>query len=248
MEDKKLRQYDFVTALVLILFSIWELLATMQMPMKESYGGVQNSWYVSPALLPLIVGLGILVLGTVLLINSIVTGGAKSFIESIKNSSKMVITEETKRIFTVLLALFSFIFILIPNIDFYLSINMFLLFITVAFYPDVEEYRKKITGQYFIASIVLAVIVFSPLGGIIKGVLKYNLDILVLLYIIYFNINSRILAKKYEIPAKSFRALTLVSIIVPLILCPLFRYFLLVPLPVEGGIIKLMNLLYYTIR
>jgi hypothetical protein len=35
---------------------------------------------------------------------------------------------------------------------------------------------------------------------------------------------------------------------VPLILCPAFRYFLLVPLPKEGLIIQIMHNIYYLIK
>lgn len=248
MEEKKLRQYDFVTALGLILFSIWELAGAKQMPMKESYGGVQNDWYVSPALLPIFVGLGILFLGVILLINSIRSGGAAMFIKAIKNSTHMKLTVETKRIFTVVLGLFSFIYLLIPSVDFFLCITLFLYFICTAFYPDREEFRSKVTGQFLILAVVMAILNFTGLGEVLKGIFSYSLDVIILLYIIYLNIYTRVAGASMEIDLKGFKIITLVSIVVPLVLCPLFRYFLLVPLPVEGGIIKLMNLLYYAIR
>jgi hypothetical protein len=248
MEDSKLRQYDFVTALVLIIFSIWELTEAKKMPMKESYGGVQNDWYVSPALLPLFIGLGILLLGTILLINSIKSGGAASFVNAVKGTTHMRLTLPTKRILTVLLGLFTFIFLLIPNIDFFLSITLFLLYICTAFYPDVEEYRTKITVQFFIGAVVLSILLITGLDQMLIGVFKYSMDVIVLLYIIFLNIYSRAKGKSFEISSNSLNKITWISIIIPLVLCPAFRYFLLVPLPVEGGIIKLMNLLYYTIR
>jgi hypothetical protein len=248
MEDKKLRQYDFITALGLIIFSVWELLQAMKMPMKESYGGVQSDWYVSPALLPLFIGGGIFFLGSILLINSIKSGGAASFVKAVKDSKKMHLTTETMRILTVVLGLFSFIYLLIPNVDFFLSITLFLFFICTAFYPDVEEFRRIMTLQFLIGMIVMAVIAFTGIDDLLKGILKYNVDILALFYIMYLNIFSRMKARKFEILPKKINQVTLVSLIVPLVLCPLFRYFLLVPLPVEGGIIKLMNLVYYIIR
>ena len=33
------------------------------MPMKDSFGGVMNVWYVSPALLPMIIGFAIIAAG-----------------------------------------------------------------------------------------------------------------------------------------------------------------------------------------
>ncbi|MDC7234878.1 MAG: tripartite tricarboxylate transporter TctB family protein [Spirochaetales bacterium] len=248
MEEKKLRQYDFLTSIILILFGIWDLAQAFKMPMKDSYGGVESVWYVSPALFPLFIGGGIILMGAILLINSIRTGGAARFIDSLKHVSEAKLTNETVRVLTVLLALGSFIYILIPNIDFFLSITLFLFFLCTAFYPDHDEFRRTFVIHFIIGMAVFLILIVTGLSDIINGILKYNMDILALLFIIYMNVAARKMAKAREIPVKLIRQVTIVSIVVPLILCPLFRYFLLVPLPVEGGILKLMNLLYYTIR
>ncbi|WP_168203431.1 tripartite tricarboxylate transporter TctB family protein [Oceanispirochaeta crateris] len=248
MEEKKLRQYDFITSIILLLFGLWELTEAFKMPMKESYGGVQSTWYVSPALLPLFIGGGILFLGMILLINSVKTGGASSFIEGVKHTKSIQVSEKTKRIFTIVLGFASLIYLYIPRIDFYLSLALFLFFVCSAFYADNEVIRKKITRHYLVVCLIFIVLIATGLDAVLKGILKYNMDILILLFLVYLNILSRVIGKKLEIPSKIFRQVTLVSVFVPLALCPLFRYFLLVPLPVEGGIIKLMNLIYYTIR
>lgn len=248
MEENKLRKYDFVTAIGLILFSFWELAQALKMPMKETYGGVQNDWYVSPALLPLFIGLGLLLLGVILLINAIRSGGASSFAASVKNNKSIKLTVKTQRILTVVLGLVSFIYLLIPHVDFFLSITLFLTYICSAFYLDDENFRSKMTMQFLIGSVILILLVATGLDDVLKAILKYNIDILVLLYIIYLNIFSRIKSKDLENASGKLNQVTLVAFIVPLILCPLFRYFLLVPLPVEGGIIKLMNLVYYALR
>lgn len=248
MEAKKLRQYDFLTSILLILFGAWDLFETLKMPMKDSYGGVETVWYVSPALFPLFIGVAILLLGTVLLINSIKTGGAADFIESAKEIGKSKLNNETIRVLTVVLALGSFVYILIPNIDFFLSITLFLTFLCTAFYPDHDDFRKKYTYNYLAGTGVLLILIMTGLSNVLNSILKYNMDILGLIFIIYINIMGRRLARGYNVPVKLLRQVTIVSVAVPLILCPLFRYFLLVPLPVEGGIIKLMNLLYYTLR
>ena len=83
MEKKELRKADFITSVLLLLFSIWMLIETFKMPMKDTFGGVQNVWYVSPALFPLIISIFISVLGIALFIHSIKSGGAKYFLDSI---------------------------------------------------------------------------------------------------------------------------------------------------------------------
>jgi len=82
MKKKELRRADFITSVLLLLFSVWIIMETLKMPMKDTFGGVQNVWYVSPALFPLIISIFIMVLGAVLLIHSIKTGGAKYFLDN----------------------------------------------------------------------------------------------------------------------------------------------------------------------
>lgn len=248
MEENKLRQYDFITAVALMLFSLWELSSAFKMPMKDSYGGVQSVWYVSPALLPLVIGVGLLLLGAVLLINSVRTGGAALFIAALKKTGRTRITEPVRRVLSVVLGLGTFIYLFIPRVDFYLSIALFLYYICSAFYPDKEEFRRSMTLHYLIGSAFFTLLAATGLDDLLIGLLRYNLDILALLFLIYLNIYSRIKGGRMGVPREKFRRVTLIALIVPLVLCPLFRYFLLVPLPVEGGIIKLMNLVYYAVR
>ena len=187
-------------------------------------------------------------MGIALLINSIRTGGAAAVIERMKARQKFAPDNKTIRVLTVVLTLVSFIYIYIPNIDFALSIAIFLFALCTAFYPDNDDFRKIYIIHFIIGTAVFLILIATGLSDVLKGILKYNMDILALLFFIYLNIAGRRLARAYDIPVKLLRQVTLTSIIVPLILCPVFRYFLLVPLPVEGGIIKLMNLLYYTLR
>ncbi len=248
MEEKKLRQYDFITSIFLLCFGVWELAQAFKMPMKDSYGGVQSVWYVSPALLPLFVGGGILLLGTILLINSIKTGGAADLINALKKGWNFKVSTPVSRILTVVLGLFTLIYLFIPRIDFYLSLALFLFYVCAAFYPDNENFRVKITIRYLAGSLVFLLLFISGLGRVLQDLLKYNLDILTLAFIIYLNVSARHVGRMMAIDHRKFRTVTIISLVVPLILCPLFRYFLLVPLPYEGGIIKLMNLAYYALR
>ncbi|MBN2659498.1 MAG: tripartite tricarboxylate transporter TctB family protein [Spirochaetales bacterium] len=217
MEEKKLRQYDFITAVGLILFSIWELAQAFKMPMKDTYGGVQSEWYVSPALLPLIIGGGLMLLGAILLVNAVRSGGAASFFEAVGKSGKVKMTEPTRRVITVVFAFVSFIYLMIPHVDFFLSISLFLFYISASFYPDSDDFRKKMTFQFLLGMIALLILVVTGLEGVLKGILSYNVDILALLFLIYLNIYSRIMARKMDIQRKLIRQVTWISILVPLV-------------------------------
>jgi hypothetical protein len=54
------------------------------MPMKDSWGGVQNVWYVSPALFPLFVGGVIMLLGALLTRTALKVAGIKAFTETVR--------------------------------------------------------------------------------------------------------------------------------------------------------------------
>ncbi|MCP3868621.1 MAG: hypothetical protein GY703_11085 [Gammaproteobacteria bacterium] len=60
-EKAHLRRLDFRTGILLSLLAIGIIWEASGYPISDSYGGVQNVWYVSPALFPLLVG-GLLLL------------------------------------------------------------------------------------------------------------------------------------------------------------------------------------------
>jgi len=66
MDKEKLRKADFFSGIIILLFGAWIVIQAFKMPMKDSWGGVQNVWFVSPALFPLFVGFVIMLLGALL--------------------------------------------------------------------------------------------------------------------------------------------------------------------------------------
>jgi hypothetical protein len=56
MEKERLRKADVFCGGIIFLFGAWIVWQAFNMPMKDSWGGVQNVWFVSPALFPLFVG------------------------------------------------------------------------------------------------------------------------------------------------------------------------------------------------
>ena len=82
MDKTEMRKKDFVTSIILIAFGIFLVGYSMiAIPMKDSYGGVMNVWYVSPGLFPLFIGIFIILMGVVLLNRAIKDGGARKFLE-----------------------------------------------------------------------------------------------------------------------------------------------------------------------
>ena len=74
MEKETLRKADFFSGLAVCLLGLFIVSQGLKMPMKDSWGGVMNVWFVSPALFPLFVGAMLVLLGALLVrsaINSI---------------------------------------------------------------------------------------------------------------------------------------------------------------------------------
>ena len=157
MDKGRLRRADFITSIILILFGLWLLYETFQMPMKDTYGGVENVWYVSPALLPLIISIGIILLGFVLFLHSLKTGGAKKFINGLKQK-KRGISESLTRLFIILLILISYVYLYIPRVDFFLSSLIFLFVFITGFYFDDIKLLQKHSLFYLIGSSVFLII------------------------------------------------------------------------------------------
>jgi hypothetical protein len=247
METKKLRQADFVTSIMLMSFAGWILYQSFRMPMRDTYGGVKNVWYVSPALLPLVVGSGILILSIVLLIHSIRSGGAADLIAGMKTITPGI-REEDQRFLAVLLALISFVYLFIPRVDFVLSIALFLSYFIPAFYYDSLSYLKRLSAVYGGVIGLFLLLFMSGAADGLNGVFEFSTDVIALISIVGLNVYSRLLVGSDRQRIKQFRISLLVTVITPLFLTPIFRFLLFVRLPHEGGIVQLLQLIWYSLR
>ncbi|MFQ3621821.1 MAG: hypothetical protein SNJ78_12860, partial [Spirochaetales bacterium] len=128
MDKTKLRGADVVTSFLLFAFGLWVLFQAFQMPMKDTYGGVINVWYVSPALFPIFIGVGILLLSVNILVHAIKEGGIRVAKEYLKTKKTARLSDKGFRFLAILIPLISLVYMNLPRIDFFLSILFFLLF------------------------------------------------------------------------------------------------------------------------
>lgn len=244
MEKKQLRSADCISAIMLIAFGLWVLITTVTtFPMKGSWGGVKNVWYVSPALFPIFISVGIIGLGIVLLLNAMKEGALATLSEKMANF-KPGISEDMLRFFSIVLVFAALVYVYVPRNDFFLAALFCLTVFMSTFYLDQLDLLKTCTGFFFVASLVfflLAVFNISP--ALQQG---YVLDIL--LFLTYLGYIGFVFGHLKDRPAlrKSFSLTLLISFAVPLFLVPLFKYALLVPFPTEGGAIEIMNMFWYS--
>lgn len=251
MEKRKLRQADFVMSLFLLFTGLYIIIKAMGMPMSGMYGGVENTWYVSPALFPLIVGGFLLILSVVLLIHSIKVGGLTDLIHNLQNI-QWKIGDRFQRVLFVLYYFATFIYLFIPRVDFFLNVMVFLLIFVATFYFDKKELMHRFFYYYLTTSFLFLLLAVTGLDNQLKEMFRYTVDILQLVNIAALLVIVKISLGRYEDEAvefkKKFRLMWLVSLIVPLFLCPTFRFALRIPLPYEGGIINIMHLIRNLLR
>jgi hypothetical protein len=248
MEKVDLRKKDFITSIILIAFGIFMILYTFtEIPMKDSWGGVMNVWFVSPGLFPVCIGILIIIMGIVLCNRAIKDGGAKKFFQDLSHREKDS-SGKTLRFFGILLVIFAYVYLYIPRIDYFLSTMLCLAVFISFFYLDRGDLLKKLF-TFYLAGCLLFLIVF--LMGIDKPLNErflYSMDLLVFLFFLAYVIYCCTLIRRDKVMRKKLRLSLIMSVVPSLILIPSFKYFLLVPLPVEGAFIELMNIVRYAFR
>ena len=247
MQGEKLRRADFVTSIVLIAFSLWVLSETLKMPMRDTFGGVQNVWYVSPALFPLFISIALCVFGIILLAHSIRSGGFHSFITLVQNRGAMR-WDGIVRFGAILLALAGYVYLSIPRTDFFLATATFLFYFLSAFHFDDDAIMRRAAAVYALTIGTVYLIFATGLAGLLNSGFVYTTDVIALGFLVGLIVTVRSLVISRGRSLQQFRIVTLITFVVPLFLLPVFRYFLRVPLPREGGIIEIMHIIYYGLR
>ena len=253
MDKNNLRRADLFTGALLFAFGLWMCLVSFKMPMKDSFGGVQNVWYVSPALLPLIIGFSLMLLSLLLIINSAKqTGFAWIAKEAEKKLSTVsaghILSDKSMRFIAILTAFIAFVFLNIPRIDFFLSSWLFLLFFITMFYFDSNLLLVRLLKFYGACTFLFLLYFLFKLDNFADGIYYFMTDVFALCFIVAYTIFTAFAIKGNAELKRKFRSSLVVAVVVPLILCPVFKYFLLVPLPKEGLVIEgIMDMIKYSL-
>lgn len=252
LKDDKLRKADLLTGSLIILFGGWVAWEALQMPMTDSYGGVQNVWYVSPALFPLFTGGILMALGAMLLGIAVKSLGREKLRllggqirERVRGGWRL--SDPMARFFAIVVFFFFFVYMNIPRVDFVIASLLFLVVFILPFYLDDPILLRKLFGFYFIGSLLFLVYFALGLSRIADAAWPYFTDILNLLFLLAFLVYSRAALGDGAEPRRRWRIGVTVAFIVPFLLCPAFKYFLLVPLPHEGMLVAAMDVIYYAI-
>ncbi len=245
MDRERLRRTDLWTGLGLAALAVAMLIGASRFPISASYGGVQNVWYVSPALFPLIVGFGILALSMVLVVTAARSLGRDGLRQAL-SLPKADFAPRQRRFAMIVAAIIGFVFAMVPAVDFFLATALFLLVFMAAFHlPDGTGLLPNLTTYLVLVGLTIA---WRATGlGEVPG-LEYVLDVLILIGIAAaLWVNWRTTAGD-PLSRKRLRHVLWMVAVTPTVLCILFRYGLLVPLPHEGIVINLMEAARYAMR
>lgn len=138
MDKDKLRKADIFSGGIFFLFGLWIIGQALKMPMKDSWGGVQNVWFVSPALFPLLVGGMISLLGVLLIRTAFKAVGKEGISVTLqwllsRNLITYLASHTTLRFYAVVVLFLSFVFLNIPRIDFFCAASFFWWFSSACF-------------------------------------------------------------------------------------------------------------------
>ena len=245
-----MRKADIYSGAAICLFGLWIILQALKMPMKDSWGGVQNVWYVSPAIFPLFVGSMIMLLGALLCRTALKMVGFKTFGETVRWLLSKALLQFLNsignlRFYTIVVLFLSFVFLTIPRIDFFISAVLFLVVFITSFYFDDAMLLKKLFF-FYLAGIIVLILYFAfglndPLGRIVP----FPADILTICFIVSYSVYAWMLIRSNPMLRKKFRTAMIIAFVSPFIVGIIFKYFLLVLMPSEGLVVAVMDYLWY---
>jgi hypothetical protein len=250
LEKEKLRKADIYSGLVIFLFGLFIVLTATGMPMKDSWGGVQNVWYVSPALFPLAIGGIIMLLGALLTRTALKMAGVKALAETLRwfGSSDLIqflISVSVIRFYAIAVLFLSLVYLTIPRIDFFLAAILFLTVFITMFYFDDDPLLKKLFYFYLAGTGVLIVYFAAGIDAVLGRFLPFAGDVLALIFILTYCIYAWALIRSRLPLRKKFRTALIVAVAAPFIIGSIFKYFLMVPMPTEGMIVAVLDYFRY---
>jgi hypothetical protein len=250
MDKDRLRKADIFSGIAFSVLGIYIIFQAVKMPMKGSWGGVHNVWYVSPALFPLLVGAMITLTGGLLARTAIKEVG----FEAVKQVGRYLLSpafstflkqESTIRFYAVITVLISFVFGFVPRVDFFLSAIAFLLVFILLFFLEDARILMKLFKFYACQILIFFVLILTPLHTLLSGVVPYPADILMLGFIFSFALYAHRLCRKNDLLKKKYMTGLIVAVIAPIFIGICFKYLLLVPMPFEGMGIAVLDYIWY---
>ena len=250
MEKDKLRKADIFSGSVILVFGLWIIGQSLKMPMKDSWGGVQNVWFVSPAIFPLLVGAVITVLGGALVRTALRQVGWNGLVQVLRWLGSPALVGFLKsganaRFFAMAVLLFSLVYLNIPRIDFFLCAVLFLLVFITMFHFDDEALLKKMLWFYGVGVLLMAGYFIFGLNAVLESRVSFPGDWLTVVFITAYGAFTWRLARPVPALRRKYKTSLVLALATPFIVGAIFKYLLLVPMPTEGLVVTAMDAVRY---
>lgn len=250
MDKDTLRKADVFSGGLIMILGFFIISRAVMMPMKDSWGGVQNVWYVSPALFPLLVGGVLSLLGFILIFLAVKSTGRNGIRETFAYLSsqrfKTFLTNTLNiRFYAIVFTLFSYVFVMIPRVDFFPSSILFLLVLFFIFYLAYDNQVLSIFGFTIATNLILLFLLFTDFGKKLAQLSEFYADWFTLGTIFALCIFVKRFVVQEQDQKRKFRLCLIIGIAAPLLVGIIFKYFLLVPMPFEGLFINVLDTIWY---
>lgn len=250
MDKEKLRKADLVSSILFFIFGFWIILQATEMPMTDSWGGVQNVWYVSPALFPLFVGGALMLLSLILFRTAVGALGmhkAQKAVGDLFAAARggNIASTGNIRFLAILVLFFSYVYLNIPRMDFFIASILFLLAFILMFYSEDTAILSRLLVWYSVGSLGILAHHLFGFHRALQESLPHSTDMLGIALTAAMAMCGFDLMRGDPQQKKRYRTAVLVAVLTPFIIGPIFKYFLLVPLPCEGLIVEFMDMLWY---
>jgi hypothetical protein len=225
---------------VLLVLAAAMVGGALQFPLRGTYAGVRNAWYVSPALLPLIIAACLAVLASALLITAVQAGAARTAFRRSGTASG--------RLDVVLIAglIAAFVVGFVPRIDFIVGASFFLLAFTISFHLDHRAMARAVLLAFFATATLVALMALFGLTPAPRSTMALVVDGAVLALLALTVTATLFLARDRD--RRGLRHCLGVALVTPLLLGSIFKFGLRVPLPREGLVVIALDTARYALR
>jgi hypothetical protein len=252
-QNKQMRGADIVIGIIFLILGILILIGSFQMPLKDSYGGVESAWYVSPALMPIIIGIVMILLAATIVSFGFKQGGLELLKENrIIRKSQPFFNEDTVRFLAVLVPLVGLVYFDLRMLDFCIAVALYLSFTIGVFHFEKPEVLTNTLKLYSLLMFINLIFRVFNLNVMLDSLFLWTTDLIGIaeLVVLLVYMKKQVKAQAdYESNLKHrYNQMIRVSLITPLVIAVIFRFALRVPMPKEGFIMNFMYLIYYAVR
>jgi len=250
LQKERLRKADAFMGILVFLIGGAIVLEAMSYPRGLEMSGVRNDWYVSPAFMPYIVGVGLAIMGCILFVTGLKESGGRALVRALADASRSLasigrLSGANIRFVAVVGVIAASVFLYMPRVDFVLSSVALLAGLMSMFVFDDEALIRKLVTLWTVLAGAFFIYCVTGLHASWTAGFYFASDIVGgLVLVVYLAVAAVFVGGARR--SRYFK-LVAISFLVPLIIVPLFKYLLYIPLPREGGIVALMDIVRYDI-